>query len=346
MADYEFSQTKLEPADSVQMLAINGTSPGYLTGAELKDFIANQMPSGVPIGTIVPYGGNSLPNGFLDCNGAAVSRTTYDVLFSIIGTSYGEGDGYSTFNLPNLTGRFLEGGAEAGEYKEAGLPNIEGQYSVAGDVASAHNTSAVTTGAYTTKPTVSSNAYKVGSNQNGNGVDIAFDASLANPIYGNSDTVQPASLVVRYVIKAYDYNADPTPVSEFESQIATLTSQVGALQQRTVVEFSESGTPSSGNYIWVRRWSDGWLELGGSATWSTGATVRSITATFPYPFKDTKYTVAVTAQGTTGQPSSLTYAGFINKSTTSCFMCCASQSTSYTHCTGIDWYATGMGATI
>lgn len=343
MADYEFSTTKLEPADSVQMLAINGTSPGYLTGAELKEYIAGQVPSGVPIGTIVPYSGNSLPNGFLDCNGAAVSRTTYDVLFSIIGTTYGEGDGYGTFNLPNLTGRFLEGGAEAGEYKEAGLPNITGtarMNTTSNTVGTSDENSAI-------KSVISpaSNRYNYGSGSY-YGADVVIDASANNPIYGNSDTVQPASLVVRYVIKAYDYNADPTPVSEFESQIAALTSQVGAIQQRIVVEFSESGTPSSGNYIWVRRWSDGWMELGGSATWSTGATVRSITATFPYPFKDTKYTVTVTAQGATAQPSSLTYAGFINKSTTSCFMCCASQSTSYTYCTGIDWYATGMGETV
>ena len=56
------------------------------------------------------YGGPSAPAGFLLCNGAAVSRTTYDALFDIVGTLYGPGDGSTTFNLPDLAGRFPLGG--------------------------------------------------------------------------------------------------------------------------------------------------------------------------------------------------------------------------------------------
>jgi len=58
----------------------------------------------LPIGTILPYGGTVLPGGFLTCNGAAVSRTGYAALFSIIGTAFGSGNGTTTFNLPNVTG--------------------------------------------------------------------------------------------------------------------------------------------------------------------------------------------------------------------------------------------------
>jgi hypothetical protein len=58
----------------------------------------------LPIGTILPYGSAILPGGFLTCNGAAVSRTTYAALFSIIGTGFGSGNGTTTFNLPNVTG--------------------------------------------------------------------------------------------------------------------------------------------------------------------------------------------------------------------------------------------------
>jgi microcystin-dependent protein len=58
--------------------------------------------SGVRTGTITPHGSNSTPAGFLDCDGSAVSRTTYSALFAIIGTTYGSGDGSSTFNLPDL----------------------------------------------------------------------------------------------------------------------------------------------------------------------------------------------------------------------------------------------------
>jgi len=64
---------------------------GNLTGIE-----------GIPTATIVPWSDSSVPTGFLECNGAAVSRSTYSALFAIIGTTYGAGDGSSTFNVPDL----------------------------------------------------------------------------------------------------------------------------------------------------------------------------------------------------------------------------------------------------
>jgi len=57
---------------------------------------------GIPTGTIVPWSDSSVPTGFLECNGAAVSRSTYSALFAIVGTTYGAGDGSSTFLLPDL----------------------------------------------------------------------------------------------------------------------------------------------------------------------------------------------------------------------------------------------------
>jgi microcystin-dependent protein len=57
---------------------------------------------GIPTATIVPWSDSSVPTGFLECNGAAVSRSTYSALFAIIGTTYGAGDGASTFNVPDL----------------------------------------------------------------------------------------------------------------------------------------------------------------------------------------------------------------------------------------------------
>lgn len=60
----------------------------------------------VPTGAILPYGGTNAPSNYLLCDGSAVSRSTYSSLFSAIGTSYGVGDGSTSFNLPNLKGRF------------------------------------------------------------------------------------------------------------------------------------------------------------------------------------------------------------------------------------------------
>ena len=57
---------------------------------------------GTATGTILPWSSGSVPTGFLECDGAAVSRSTYSALFAVISTTYGGGDGSSTFNLPNL----------------------------------------------------------------------------------------------------------------------------------------------------------------------------------------------------------------------------------------------------
>lgn len=61
------------------------------------------------VGEVYMYGGSVAPAGFLLCDGSAVSRTTYSDLFEIIGTTFGQGDGSSTFNVPDLSGRVVIG---------------------------------------------------------------------------------------------------------------------------------------------------------------------------------------------------------------------------------------------
>lgn len=58
-----------------------------------------------PAGIIMPFAGTVAPQGYLFCDGSAVDRTTYATLFGVIGTTFGAGDGSSTFNLPDLSGR-------------------------------------------------------------------------------------------------------------------------------------------------------------------------------------------------------------------------------------------------
>ena len=60
------------------------------------------LEGGIPTATIVPWTDSSVPTGFLECDGAAVSRSTYSALFAIVGTTYGAGDGSTTFNVPDL----------------------------------------------------------------------------------------------------------------------------------------------------------------------------------------------------------------------------------------------------
>lgn len=61
------------------------------------------------IGIPLPYPSSTPPSGFFECNGAAISRTTYSKLFARIGTTFGTGDGSTTFNLPDLRGEFIRG---------------------------------------------------------------------------------------------------------------------------------------------------------------------------------------------------------------------------------------------
>jgi microcystin-dependent protein len=65
--------------------------------------------SGMITGTIIMWPTSSVPTGYFECNGAAVSRTTYSALFAVLGTLYGAGDGSTTFNIPDYRGYFLRG---------------------------------------------------------------------------------------------------------------------------------------------------------------------------------------------------------------------------------------------
>lgn len=80
----------------------------------------------VPAGVISVYAGASSPTGYLMCNGSAVSRAIYAELFNVIGTTYGVGDGSTTFNVPNLTGR-VPVGLQASEPSFASLGTTGGE---------------------------------------------------------------------------------------------------------------------------------------------------------------------------------------------------------------------------
>lgn len=92
------------------------------TKTNLEAFASALMPTGV----ILPYSGTTAPTGFLMCDGSAVSRTTYADLFAVIGTTYGSGDGSTTFNLPNSSNIVIDVDADVpikGTGKTLGLTN-------------------------------------------------------------------------------------------------------------------------------------------------------------------------------------------------------------------------------
>lgn len=79
-----------------------------------------------PVGSLTAYAGTSAPTGWLMCNGSAVSRTTYSGLFSVLSTTYGAGDGSTTFNLPDLRGRMPMGAGTGAQNGGSGSGAISG----------------------------------------------------------------------------------------------------------------------------------------------------------------------------------------------------------------------------
>lgn len=182
------------PAFATQAEAEAGTSSTkYMSPLRTKQAI-DKLGSTVPPGTMIHFAGKTLPEGWLICNGARVSRTTYAALFAAIGTTYGTGDGSTTFNLPNAGGRFLEcttSTSQVGTKLEAGLPNITGTAGIlmGGDCPK--------TGAFAKE----SESPWGGDSSWNNGRFFSFDASRSSSVYGRSSSVQPASLRALVLIK-------------------------------------------------------------------------------------------------------------------------------------------------
>jgi microcystin-dependent protein len=92
------SAASVQATESVSAATINASSSIMQNDAVL-----------LPAGVVSPYAGVAAPAGYLLCDGAAVSRTTYAALFAVIGTAYGVGNGSTTFNVPDLRARFVIG---------------------------------------------------------------------------------------------------------------------------------------------------------------------------------------------------------------------------------------------
>src|SRR5690348_16608259 len=110
------SQTSNQPQGFPQITAPLVDQRGYASQPWYQLFITlwNRTGGGsggatVQTGTLLAFSTATLPSGYLLCDGAAVSRTTFTTLFAIIGTTWGSGDGSTTFNVPDLRNRFLYG---------------------------------------------------------------------------------------------------------------------------------------------------------------------------------------------------------------------------------------------
>lgn len=186
-----------ETIDGGATLAISSGESAilYCTGTA---WVAVAKSGGVPSGSMTAFGGTSAPSGWLMCDGSAVSRTTYASLWTAIGTTFGAGDGSSTFNIPDLRGRVIAGqddmgGSAASRLTTAGS-GVDGATlgAVGGSQSMQSHHHAVP-------------AYSVGGSDGdgisgaGGGASVySFDSGTTGA--GSSQNVQP-TLVANYIIK-------------------------------------------------------------------------------------------------------------------------------------------------
>jgi len=173
----------------------------------LSKILTNSIAAGaIPdAGTVSPWGGASTPTGWLLCDGAAVSRSTYSVLFTAIGTTYGTGDGSSTFNVPDLRGRTIAGkdnmGGSAANRLTSGS-TIDGSTLGTAGGGQTHTLSTSELAAHNHQTTATSDEHTGGNDRNVLG-GWNFAGNDVNPNAGSGSAhanVQP-TIVLNYIIK-------------------------------------------------------------------------------------------------------------------------------------------------
>jgi microcystin-dependent protein len=134
---------------------------------------------GIPTATIVPWSSASVPTGFLECNGQAVSRSTDADFFAIVATTYGTGDGSSTFNVPNL-----QDNVAVGKSNNKALASTGGANTVA--VAASGNISGSTANATLSTGQLASHSHPKGANTSGNTTPSAPGGAVSSSNTGST----------------------------------------------------------------------------------------------------------------------------------------------------------------
>ena len=160
----------------------------------------------LPPGVIVPYGVSAAPTGFLLCNGQAVSRTTYSALFAVVSALYGEGNGSSTFNVPDLRGRFIAGwDAGAGDNILTSVSGAAGTMIVGASIANTGGIQIVTLSV--SNIPAHSHTYTVGPRTQGGNEgsgNLWFNTATSNTGDtggGDGHTNIPPSMILNFIIK-------------------------------------------------------------------------------------------------------------------------------------------------
>ena len=296
---------------------------------EIEALEAEIARRGIPVGSIDYFAMATPPSGYLKADGSEVGRETYPDLFAAIGTAFGNGDGTTTFNLPDLMDRFPQGSMTPGIKKEAGLPDITGTFRGLGqNIASGDS---YESGAF--KAINTNSAFSSASGNDAKKWDFA--ASRSNPLYGASMTVQPCALTLLPCIKAFDAATNPGLV-DVTALAAGMNDKLGKAVDGKVVRFVKDSFRDGAN--WWRKWSDGWIEQGGMNT----ETVLNRNIVFHLPMLDTSYSILTTVNTV---PSGVVVISVNTKSTSGATMY-ATYSTNGSSGAAVQhfqWYVFGQG---
>lgn len=189
----------------------------------LLDSSGFEIAFGNPAGTILSFAGSTAPTGYLVCDGSTVSRSSYANLYSVIGDSFGEGDGSTTFHLPDLRGRFLRGwdnsatndpDAASRTASNTGGNTGDNIGSLQDHQLDSHNHSTNTTGAHVHTTNFAQTSWKVGTgstfyNIDSSGGTVSTRSSGAASNGNHSHTItsaggnetRPVNVAVNYIIK-------------------------------------------------------------------------------------------------------------------------------------------------
>ena len=159
----------------------------------------------LPPGIVLPYGASASPTGYLLCNGAAVSRSTYSSLFAVVSSLYGNGDGSSTFNVPDLRGRFIAGW-DVSATASSVLTSVTAGMVINTTMANTGGVQAVTLAVAQTPShnhLVGSNQYSIGDDAGNNlqsGTSVA-SVSTTSTGGGGAHSNIPPTMILNYIIK-------------------------------------------------------------------------------------------------------------------------------------------------
>ena len=164
----------------------------------------------IPTGTVVPYAGTTAPSGWLFCDGAAVSRTGNSALFTVLGTTYGAGDGSTTFNVPDMGGRVPAGKETTATRLTSGAGGVDGGTLAATGGDQTHTLTEAQLPAHAHNMTISSRVFNTGGSSDDNRLSRANTggSAVTTNVGDTADTgsgnahanVQP-TIVLNYIIK-------------------------------------------------------------------------------------------------------------------------------------------------